>query len=97
MITETERHILKAYLSLSNRNLLNHRYESEEDYLAGYVDRFLRGERFSENIEPFTENDYKEMYLVALQNLCSTDGKDLLTALYITKAVCNILSKYRRV
>ena len=58
MITETQRHILKAYLSLPNRNLLNHRYESEEDYLAGSVDIFLRGEGFSENIEPFTEHDF---------------------------------------
>lgn len=94
MLTKSEILILKAYLNLPSRKLLNHQYELEEDCLAGYVDRFLQGERFNKSIAPFEDKDYNTMESIALNNLCNNDGVDLLTAVLVTKAACNILNKY---
>ena len=41
MLKKYEKEILKAYLNLPARKLLNHQFELEEDYLAGKVSRFL--------------------------------------------------------
>ncbi len=96
MLTKSEVLILKAYLNLPCRKLLNHQYESEEDCLAGYIDRFLHGERFDRIIVPFKDEDYEAMEHIAMNNLCNSDGADLLTALWVTMAACNILNKYRK-
>ena len=57
MLTKSEILILKAYLNLPSRKLLNHQYELEEDFLAGYVDRFLQGERFNKLIVAYEDKD----------------------------------------
>ena len=96
MLSKSDKLILEAYLNLPCRKLLNHQFEQEEDYLAGYITRFLQGERFSEPINPFDANDYNVMSLIASQNLHNSDGLDLLTAILITQASCNILNKYKK-
>lgn len=53
MLKKYEKQILEAYLNIPPRKLLNHKFELEEDYLAGYVTRFLHGERFKEEFVPF--------------------------------------------
>lgn len=96
MLTKSEVLILKAYLDLPFRKLLNHQFELEEDYLAGYITRFLQGERFTEVITPFSDDDYNKMESIAFKNLHNHDGVDLFTAILITKAACNILNKYKQ-
>ena len=51
--------LLKAYLELPARKLLNHKFELEEDYIAEHVAGFIDGERFEENIDIFLEDDKK--------------------------------------
>lgn len=54
MVKKYEKQILEAYLNLPSRKLLKHKFEMEEDYLAGHVSRFLHGERFEEEFVPFS-------------------------------------------
>jgi|GEM_PF-2401567 len=94
-ITESEMLTLKAYYSLPARKLLNHEFELEEDYLAGHVSRFLKGERFSQEFVAFSKEELDINNHLISENLDNEDGKDLLTALLLTKAVCNIMNKYK--
>lgn len=93
-MNKSEELSLKAYLALPMRKLLNHKFEIEEDYLAGYVSRFLKGERFVQEFEPFSQEEL-DFIDPMLKNL-NEDGKDLLTAVLLTKVVCNIMNKYKK-
>ena len=96
MLLNSERLILQAYLKLPARPLLKHAFELEEDYLAGIVSRFLKGERFDESFVAFTETESIMIESLIESNIENNDGKDLSTAFLITKAVCNILNKHRK-
>lgn len=96
MIEKYEKEILKAYLNLPSRKLLKHRFEAEEDYIAGHVSRFLKGERFEEELIPFRNDESEIINLVIEKNKETKDGKDLITAILLTKAVCNIINKYKK-
>ena len=76
--------------------MLNHNFELEEDYLAGYVTRFLHGERFKEEFVPFLDYELEVINLLIESNKDNDAGKDLITAVLLTKAVCNIMNKYKR-
>ena len=91
-----EKEILKAYLNLPVRKLLHHQFELEEDYLAGYVSRFLRGERFKDEFIPFADCELEVIVPLIENNLETDDGKDLLTAKLLTELACHIMNKYRR-
>ena len=58
-IEKFELMLLKAYLELPARKLLNHKFELEEDYIAEHVAGFIEGERFEEDINIFLEDDLK--------------------------------------
>ena len=75
--------------------LLNHFFEENNDYLAGYVSRFLEGERFNIQFESFTKEENNYINSIITSNIDSGDGKDVLTYYYIVKIVCNILNKYK--
>ena len=96
MIEKYEKEILKAYLNLPSRKLLNHQFELEEDYIAGYVSRFLQGERFEKEFIPFTNDEWEIIQPIIVENKETKDGKDLITAVLLTKAVCNIMNKYKK-
>ena len=95
MLLKSERLLLQAYLNLPARRLLNHAFELDEDFLAGIISRFLKGERFKESFIAFTDAESSMIEALIEKNLESKDGKDLLTAFLVTKAVCNILNKYQ--
>lgn len=69
----------------------------EEDYLAGHVSRFLHGERFKEEFVPFTDYELEIINPLIESNKNNDDGKELLTAVLLTKAVCNIMNKYKKI
>ena len=94
-IEKFELMLLKAYLELPARKLLNHKFELEEDYIAEHVTGFIDGERFEEDINIFLEDDKKAINNIISQNINNADGKDLLTAVLLTKIVCNIMNKYK--
>ena len=94
-IEKFELMLLKVYLELPARKLLNHKFELEEDYIAEHVAGFIDGERFEENIDIFLEDDKKAINNIISQNINNADGKDLLTAVLLTKIVCNIMNKYK--
>lgn len=96
MIKKYEKQILEVYLNLPNRKLLNNQFELEEDFLAGLVSRFLKGERFQEEIIPFSKNELDVISSLLNSNINNPDGKDLLTAFLLTKVVCNIMNKYKK-
>ena len=96
MIEKYEKQILEAYLNLPSRKLLSHQFELEEDYLAGYVLRFLRGQRFEEEFIPFSEYELEIINPLIELNMNNNDGKDLITAVLLTKTVCNIMNKYKK-
>ena len=50
MLKKYEKQILEAYLNIPPCKLLNHNFELEEDYLAGYVTRFIHENRFKEEL-----------------------------------------------
>ncbi|NLD25846.1 MAG: hypothetical protein GX661_00640 [Acholeplasmataceae bacterium] len=56
-LQEYETNALKAYLALPARKLLDHRFEMEEDYLAGHVHSFLKGERFDKEFTAFSKQE----------------------------------------
>ncbi len=96
MVKKYEKQILEAYLSLPSRKLLKHKFEMEEDYLAGHVSRFLHGERFEEEFVPFSNYELEVINPLIESNKDNDDGKELITAVLLTKAVCNIMNKYKK-
>lgn len=86
---------LKAYLELPDRKLLNHQFELEESYIAGHVQRFLKGERFNIEFTTFSETELNVITPLLQNQIHTNDGKDLLTAFLMTKVVCNIMNKYK--
>ena len=88
--------MLEAYLNLPSRKLLNHQFEMEEDYLAGYAYRFLHGERFDREFISFEDNELNVIESLIKVNKSAIDGKDLYTAVLLTEIVCNILNKYKK-
>lgn len=95
-ILEYELNILKSYLELPTRKLLNHQFEMEEDFFAGYVSRFIKGERFDKEFTAFSKQELEIINPIISQNIDSNDGKDLLTAFLLTKLACNIMNKYKK-
>ncbi len=96
MIKKYEKQILQAYLSLPSKKLLRHEFELEEDYLAGHVSRFLHGERFKEDFVPFSDYELEVINPLIEANQNNVDGKELITSVLLTKAVCNIMNKYKK-
>lgn len=96
MVKKYEKEILEAYLNLPVRKLLKHQFELEEDYLAGYVSRFLQGERFKEKFIPYSDDELEVITPLIEENLDNDDGKDLLIAKLLTELVCNIMNKYEK-
>ena len=95
-IEKFELMLLKAYLELPARKLLNHKFELEEDYIAEHVAGFIDRVRIEEDINIFLEDDKKAINNIISQNINNADGKDLLTAVLLTKIVCNIMNKYKK-
>ena len=87
---------LKAYLELPVRKLLDHQFEMEEDYIAGFVSRFIKGERFDKEFTAFSKEELEVINPIISKNINTDDGKDLLTAFLLTKVVCNIMNKYKK-
>jgi len=96
MLSKSEQLILKAYLELPARKLLQHQFELEEDFLAGHVTRFLKGERFNIEFNAFNDEELSVISPLISSNIQNEDGKDLLTAFLLTKTVCNIMNKYKK-
>jgi hypothetical protein len=95
-LSKSELFALKAYLELPARKLLDHKFELEEDYIAGYVSCFLKGERFDIEFIAFSKEELEVINPIISQNINTEDGKDLLTAFLLTKVVCNIMNKYKK-
>ena len=95
IISKSELLLLKAYLELPSRKLLNHQFEMEEDFIAEHVMAFIKGERFSDDIVAFSKDELAVINPIISRNINSEDGRDLLTAFLLTKAVCNIMNKYK--
>lgn len=95
-LSNFEINILKAFISLPNNKLLEHKYEMDMDYLAGYVNRFLKGERFAQDFTAFTKDQSEMINTLITKNIINDVGKDLLTEYYLTKIVVNILNKYKK-
>lgn len=95
-LLEYEVNALKAYIALPARKLLNHQFELEEDYLAGHVHAFLKGERYDKDFTAFSKEELAIINPLISQNIDTEDGKDLLTAFLLTKVVCNIMNKYKK-
>lgn len=91
-----EKQVLEAYLNLPARKLLKHQFELEEDYLAGYVTRFLSGQRFENEFIPYSDYELEVINPLIEKNLENDDGRDLLTSKLLTELVCNILNKYKK-
>ena len=83
-------------MNLPSSKLLRHQFELEEDYLAGYVSRFLLGQRFKDEFVPF--EDYQLEIIVPLieDNLDNDNGKELLIEKLLTELVCCIMNRHRR-
>ena len=94
-ILKYEMKILTSYLDLPSRKLLNHQFEYEEDYIAGFVSRFIKGERFDKEFIAFTKEEISIIESLIFHNIDNNDGKDLLSAFLLTKIVCNIMNKYK--
>lgn len=94
-ILKSEELVLKAYLALHTRKLLNHRFEAEEDYIAAHVISFINGERYEKEFIAFSKEELDFINPIISKNISTDDGKDLLTAFLLTKAVCNIMNKYK--
>ena len=92
----SEKMILQAFLKLPTNPLLDHRFELQESCLAGFVSRFLKGERFEQTFTAFSDSEYNEIFSLIKENESSENGKDLLTSFLLSIAVCNILNKYRK-
>lgn len=95
-LLKSELLILKAYLELPTRKLLNHKFELEEDFIAEHVMGFIGGERYGKDIIAFSKEELEVINPLISKNIQTDDGKDLLTAFLLTKAVCNIMNKYKK-
>lgn len=95
-VKKYEKQILETYLNIPPRKLLNHKFELEEDYLAGYVTRFLHGERFKEEFVPFLDYELEVINPLIESNKDNDAGKELMTSVLLTKAICNIMNKYKK-
>lgn len=95
-MTKNEEYILKSYLVLPSPNLLNHELELENDYLAGYVSRFLKGENFDIEFKIFDKAISNKINDLISKNINNYEGRDLLTYFLTVKLVCNILNKYQK-
>lgn len=91
-----EKQVLQAYLNLPTRKLLKHQFELEEDYLAGCVSRFLSGERFENEVIPYSDYELEIIMPLIENNLDNNDGKELLISKLLTELVCNIMNKYKK-
>ena len=96
-LLRSEMHVLKAYLQLPVRKLLNHQFEAEEDYLWFHVDSFLHGQRFKNEFTAFSKEELEVINSIISRNMDNDDRKDLLTAMLLTKTVCNIMNKYKKI
>ena len=96
MLKKYEKKSLEAYLELPSRKLLSHKFELEEDYLSGYVTRFLHGERFNEEFIPFSEYELDVIHPFIESNLNNSDAQDLQIAFLLTNVVCVIRNKYKK-
>ena len=96
LVKKYEKQVLKAYLNLPTRKLLKHQFELEEDYLAGYVSRFLSGERFENEFVPYSDYELEIIIPLIENNLENDDGKELFISKLLTELVCNIMNKYRK-
>lgn len=94
-LKDYEKDLLKSYLKLPVTKLLNHEFEIEEAQLAGYVQRFLKGERYSYDFIPYSEKELDVITKLIDTQIQTYDGKDLLTSFLLTKIVCNIMNKYK--
>lgn len=91
-----EKQILEAYLNIPPCKLLNHNFELEEDYLAGYVTRLIHENRFKEEFVPFLDYELEVINLLTESNKDNDAGKELMTSVLLTKAICNIMNKYKK-
>ncbi len=91
-----EQKILKEFISMPYPEILNHQFEITNDYLSGYVSRFLLGERFDFEFNSFTKEEANYINSLITKNINNTNGKDLLTFFLMVKLVCNILNKYKQ-
>lgn len=96
MLTRDEKLILKTYLNCSTPKLLLHKFELENDYLAGYVTRFLHGKRFKIEFTPFEEYELEVINPLIEENKDNDGGKELTTFVALVTTVCNILNKYKK-
>ena len=96
MLKKYEKMILEAYLYLQPCKLLKHQFELEKTCLAGYVTRFLHGERFRTKFVPYDEYELEVIEPLIANNSQTIDGQELITEFLLTKAVCNIMNKHMR-
>ena len=70
----------------------------EKQILEAYLNipRFLHGERFKEDFVPFLDYELEVINPLIESNKDNDDGKELITAVLLTKAVCNIMNKYKK-
>lgn len=94
-MSKSEKLILEAFMKLKKPALISCEFDTANDYLAGYVSRFLSGERFSVDFNAFSKSEYELLNQTITKNFCSAEGKDLLSYVLLTKLVCNILNKYK--
>lgn len=94
-MNRSEELVLKAFLNLPEVNILDHRFELHDDVLAGYVTRFLNGERFKETFVPFKKEEFDFISHLININYYREEGYDLITYLNTVKLACNILNKYK--
>jgi hypothetical protein len=95
-ISKSELLVLKAYLELPVRKLLDHKFELEEDYIYEHVAGFIEGERYDKDIIAFSKQELETINPIISQNINNNEGKDLLTAFLLTKLACNIMNKYKK-
>lgn len=94
-LSNFEIYILKAFNSLPNNKILEHKFEMDRDYLAGYVNRLLKGERYEQDFTAYTKEQSELINALITKNIINDSGKDLLTEFHLTKIVVNILNKYK--
>lgn len=94
-ILDYEMDILKSYMKLPSPKLLRHRFELDTDYLAGHVSRFLKGERFSYEMNIFTPEEVCYIRKIINENNMSDDGVNLDITISIIETVCKIINKYK--
>lgn len=86
--------ILKAYLTMPPMNSLNHEYEIQESILAGYVTRYLAGERFKEEIKIYTNEIFENMYKKIDKCQNEKQKNELILQIFLIKIVTKIINEY---